>query len=206
MKQLVRNLDNKQVGSVDLKKEIFAFTPRQDIILRVINWQLAGRRSGNHKTKRISEIRGTTAKPWKQKGTGRARAGSLRSPQFRGGAVTFGPLVRDHAKKLPKKVRKLALRSALSAKQEEGKILILDSTTLEKPKTSDLQKKIKQLGIKSALVVDSPKVNENFVLASSNIPQIDILPVRGLNVYDILRRDTLVLTKKTIEDLEKRLK
>ncbi len=205
MKQSVKNLDNKQVGSVDLKKEIFASASRPDIISRVVNWQLAGRRSGNHKTKQISEIRGTTAKPWKQKGTGRARAGSLRSPQFRGGAVIFGPLVRDHGKKLPKKVRKLALRSVLSTKQEEGKILILDSTVLEKPKTSDLRKKIKQLGVKSALVVDSPKVNENFVLASSNIPEIDVLPVIGLNVYDILRRDILVLTKKTIEDLEKRL-
>ena len=200
MKQSVKNLDNKQVGSVDLKKEIFASASRPDIISRVVNWQLAGRRSGNHKTKQISEIRGTTAKPWKQKGTG-----SLRSPQFRGGAVIFGPLVRDHGKKLPKKVRKLALRSVLSTKQEEGKILILDSTVLEKPKTSDLRKKIKQLGVKSALVVDSPKVNENFVLASSNIPEIDVLPVIGLNVYDILRRDILVLTKKTIEDLEKRL-
>jgi|TARA_B100001750_G_C15479484_1_gene584508 large subunit ribosomal protein L4 len=206
MKQLVKNLDNKQVGSVDLKKEIFSSTLRPDIIIRVVNWQLAGRRSGNHKTKQIGEIRGTTAKPWKQKGTGRARSGSLRSPQFRGGAVIFGPLVRNHAKKLPKKVRTLALKSALSAKQEEGKILILDSTILEKPKTSDLRKKIKKLGVKSALFVDSPKVNENFVLASSNIPEIDVLPIVGLNVYDILKRDTLVLTKKTIEDLDKRLK
>ena len=206
MKQLVKNLDNKQVGSVDLKKEIFSSTLRPDIIIRVVNWQLAGRRSGNHKTKQIGEIRGTTAKPWKQKGTGRARSGSLRSPQFRGGAVIFGPFVRNHAKKLPKKVRTLALKSALSAKQEEGKILILDSTILEKPKTSDLRKKIKKLGVKSALFVDSPKVNENFVLASSNIPEIDVLPIVGLNVYDILKRDTLVLTKKTIEDLDKRLK
>ena len=206
MKQLVKNLDNKQAGSVDLKKEIFSSTLRPDIIIRVVNWQLAGRRSGNHKTKQIGEIRGTTAKPWKQKGTGRARSGSLRSPQFRGGAVIFGPLVRNHAKKLPKKVRTLALKSALSAKQEEGKILILDSTILEKPKTSDLRKKIKKLGVKSALFVDSPKVNENFVLASSNIPEIDVLPIVGLNVYDILKRDTLVLTKKTIEDLDKRLK
>ena len=174
MKQLVKNLDNKQVGSVDLKKEIFSSTLRPDIIIRVVNWQLAGRRSGNHKTKQIGEIRGTTAKPWKQKGTGRARSGSLRSPQFRGGAVIFGPLVRNHAKKLPKKVRTLALKSALSAKQEEGKILILDSTILEKPKTSDLRKKIKKLGVKSALFVDSPKVNENFVLASSNLSLIHI--------------------------------
>ena len=151
-------------------------------------------------------ISGTTRKPWKQKGTGRARQGSLRSPQFRGGAVIFGPVVRDHGMGLQKKVRKLALKTALSGKLAEGRLIIVESLTSKELKTKFILTKLEKMGLKNALFIDGTQVDTNFALAVRNLPHIDVLPQQGINVYDILRRDTLVLTKAAIESLEKRLK
>ena len=206
MKAAVKNLDNKDVGNIDLDKAVFGVASRPDILARMVAWQLAKRRAGTHKTLGIGEIRGTTAKPWRQKGTGRARAGSVRSPQFRGGATIFGPVVRDHGHKLPKKVRKLALKTALSVKYAEGKLLVLDSTKLDKPKTSDLAKHVAKLGLGRALIIDGAEVNENFSRAAANLRCIDVLPQQGINVYDILLCDTLVLTRDAVSHLEERLK
>ena len=206
MKVSVKNLDNKDVGNIDLDNAVFGVEFRSDILSRMVNWQLAKRRAGTHKTRGISEIRGTTAKPWRQKGSGRARSGSIRSPQFRGGAVIFGPMVRCHNHKLPKKVRKLAMKTALSAKQAEGKLIVLDSTKLAKPKTSDLIKHLTKFGLGRALVIDGVEVNENFGRAAANLRGIDVLPHQGINVYDILRCDTLVLTRDAVSYLQERLK
>ena len=206
MKVSVKNLDNKDVGNIDLDNAVFGVEFRSDILSRMVNWQLAKRRAGTHKTRGISEIRGTTAKPWRQKGSGRARSGSIRSPQFRGGAVIFGPMVRCHNHKLPKKVRKLAMKTALSAKQAEGKLIVLDSTKLAKPKTSDLIKHLTKFGLGRALVIDGVEVNENFSRAAANLRGIDVLPHQGINVYDILRCDTLVLTRDAVSHLQERLK
>lgn len=206
MKCAVISLDAKEVGSIELSESVFGLPVRADLLNRMVNWQLAKRRAGSHKTKGISEIRGTTAKPYRQKGTGRARAGSLRSPQFRGGAVVFGPVVRSHAFKLPKKVRKLALKTALSAKRADGKLVVLDSTKLPEPKTRELARRIEKLGWSSALVIDGAEVDENFRRAAANIPEIQVLPQQGINVYDILRRDVLVLTKQAVSHLEERLR
>jgi len=206
MKLAVKNLDNQDVGSIDLAEEIFGLEVRKDLLARMVNYQLAKRRSGNHKTKLIGDIAGTTKKPYKQKGTGRARQGSLRSPQFRGGAVIFGPLVRSHAHDLQKKVRKLALKTALSAKQAEGKLIVLDRASVETPKTKALVERFEKLGWTSVLIIDGPEVDEGFARAARNIPKVDVLPQQGANVYDILRRDTLVLTQAAVEHLEARLK
>jgi len=206
MKLAVKNLENKEVGSIELADEVFGVPVRSDILARVVNWQLAKRRSGNHKTKQVWEIQGTTKKPYKQKGTGRARQGSLRSPQFRGGAVIFGPHVRDHGYDLQKKVRALGLRCALSAKQAEGKLIVVEDAKLAEAKTKLLVKQLAGLGWESVLIIDGPAVDQNFALAASNIPKVDLLPQQGANVYDILRRDTLVLTRAAVEHLEARLK
>lgn len=205
MKVAVKSLDNKKVGDIDLSDAIFGVKVRKDVLHRMVNWQLAKRRSGNHKTKQIGEISGTGKKPFSQKGTGQARAGSLRNPHHRGGAVIFGPVVRDHAHSLPKAVRKLALKTALSAKQAEGKIIVLDAATAKSHKTKEMAKALETLGLTSALIVDgTPEVN--FTRAVRNIKNIDVLPEKGINVYDILRRDTLVLTKDAVAQLEARLK
>jgi len=206
MKTTVKNLENKEVGTIDLLDDVFGVTPRRDILTRTVNWQLAKRRSGNHKVKVISEVSGTSKKPWAQKGTGRARQGSLRSPQFRKGGVIFGPVVRDHAHDLPKKVRQLALRMALASKQQDGKLIILDTAKLDNHKTAGLVKKFAALGLKSALIIDGANLDINFSKAARNIPHIDVLPEQGANVYDILRRDILVLTKNAVEQLQERLK
>ena len=206
MKVSIKNLDNKDVGSIELADEVFGAPVRRDILARVVNWQLAKRRAGTHKTKGISDIQGTTKKPWRQKGTGRARQGSLRSPQFRGGAVIFGPVVRDHGFGLQKKVRRLGLKSALSAKQAEGKLVVIEATSVSAPKTKQLAERFKKLGWDSVLIIDGPAVDEGFARAARNIPKVDVLPQQGANVYDILRRDTLVLTRAAVEHLEARLK
>ena len=206
MKTTVKNLENKDVGEIDLIDAVFGVTPRRDILTRTVNWQLAKRRSGNHKTKGISEISGTTKKPWAQKGTGRARQGSLRSPQFRKGGVIFGPVVRDHAHDLTKKVRQLGLCMALSTKQAEGKLIILDAAKVDSHKTKSLAEKFAKLGFTSALIIDGSNLDPNFAKAARNLPQIDVLPEQGANVYDILRRDVLVLTKNAVEQLQERLK
>lgn len=206
MKTTVKNLENKAVGEIDLVDAVFGVEPRRDIITRMVNWQLAKRRSGNHKVKQIGDIAGTTKKPWAQKGSGRARQGSLRSPQFRKGAVIFGPVVRDHAHDLPKKVRQLALCMALSSKQQEGKLIILDSAKTETHKTKALVEKFSKLGLSSALIIDGANLDPNFAKAARNIPHIDVLPEQGANVYDIMRRDVLVLTTNAVEQLQERLK
>lgn len=205
MKIKVTDLNNKSVGEIELNDEIFGLPVRGDLLHRMVGYQLNKRRAGTHKTKGVSEISGTTKKPHKQKGTGRARQGSLRSPQFRGGARIFGPVVRSHATDLPKKVRKLALKTALSAKYAEGKLVILDAATVAEAKTKIVAEKLKAMGLLSALIVDAA-VDEGFARAVRNLPAIDVLPQEGANVYDILRRDSLVLTKAAIADLEARLK
>ncbi len=206
MKLTVRNIDNEEVGDIELADEIFGLPIRRDILARVVNWQLARRRAGTHKAKGISEIRGTTKKPYKQKGTGRARQGSLRSPQFRGGARIFGPLVRSHAFDLQKKVRRLGLKIALSAKQDEGKLVVIDTAHIDEGKTKALQARLAALGGDSVLIIDGSVVEENFARATRNLPRVDVLPQQGANVYDILRRDTLVLTREAVRHLEARLK
>jgi large subunit ribosomal protein L4 len=209
MKLKVTDISNKAQGEVEIDDAVFADifgrTVRKDILARAVNWQLAKRRSGNHKTKEIGDISGTTKKPYAQKGTGNARQGSLRSPQFRGGATIFGPVVRSHAHDLPKKVRKLALKTALSAKHKDGKLVVWSEADAG-GKTKDLAKQFAKLGWNSVLVIDGPEVNTKFALAARNIPNVDVLPQQGANVYDILRRDTLVLTKAAVEHLVERLK
>jgi large subunit ribosomal protein L4 len=197
MKLTVRNLDNQEVGDIELADEVFGLPVRRDILARVVNWQLAKRRAGTHKTKGISDISGTTKKPYKQKGTGRARQGSLRSPQFRGGAVIFGPVVRSHEFDLQKKVRKLGLKTALSAKQAEGKLIVIDEAKVGDAKTKVLRARFDALGWESVLIIDG---------AAVDLPKVDVLPQLGANVYDILRRDTLVLTRDAVQSLEARLK
>ena len=206
MKLKVHSLDNKEVGDIDLADEVFGLPVRTDILARVINWQLAKRRAGTHKAKGISDISGTTKKPYKQKGTGRARQGSLRSPQFRGGAVIFGPVVRSHEFGLQKKVRKLGLKTALSAKQAEGKLVVIDAASVAEAKTKALRAQFATLGWESVLIIDGVTVDEGFAKAARNLPKVDVLPQQGANVYDILRRDTLVLTRAAVEQLEARLK
>jgi 50S ribosomal protein L4, bacterial/organelle len=206
MKATIKNLNNETVGEIELSDDVFGLPSRTDLLARMVNWQLAKRRAGTHKTKTISEISGTGKKPYRQKGTGRARQGSMRSAQFRGGATIFGPVVRSHEHDLTKKVRKLALKTALSTKAAEGKLLVLDAASAESHKTKDLAARLATMGLSSALIIDGANLNENFARASRNIPLIDVLPEQGANVYDILRRDTLVLTRNAVEQLEARLK
>lgn len=207
MKLAVKNLDNKQVGEVELDPAVFGVKVKPAILHRAVVYQLAKRRSGNHQAKTISMISGTTKKPWAQKGTGRARQGSLRSPQFRGGAVIFGPVVRDHAIDLPKKVRKLALKTALSSKVAEGKCIVIDNAKLSSHKTKDAAGKLRGLGVgASALIIDGVNLDENFTRAVGNMPKVDVLPESGANVYDILQHDLLILTVNAVEQLGARLK
>jgi len=206
MKLAVTNLENKKTGEIELAEAVFGLPIRRDILARAVNWQLAKRRQGTHKTKGISDVQGTTKKPWKQKGTGHARQGSLRSPQFRGGAVIFGPVVRSHAHDLPKKVRKLALKTALSSKQAEGKLVVVETLSAKNAKTKEIAGKLGKLGWTSVLLIDGPAVDENFRRAAANLKGVDLLPQQGANVYDILRRDLLVLSKAAVEHLEARLK
>ncbi len=206
MKCDVISLENKKVGSIDLDESVFGLKVRADILARMVNWQLAKRRAGTHKAKTRSEVRGTTAKSHRQKGSGRARRGSNKAPQLRGGGVAFGPVLRSHAHKLPKKVRLLALKTALSSKQADGKLVILSTAKMEKAKTADLAKHVSKLGWRSVLFIDGAETDPNFSRAAANIVGLDVLPSQGANVYDILRRDTLVLTKDAVEQLVERLK
>lgn len=204
MKEKINSIDNKLVREVDLNKSIFGVDYREDILFRMIRYQLAKRRSGNHKTKGVSEISGTTKKPFKQKGTGSARQGSKRSPQMRGGAVIFGPQVRSHSHKLPKKIRSLALKIALSKKLKDGKLKIIDVFKISKAKTSLFKSKLSNLKIDSALFVDGKEIDKNFFLASHNVPNIDVLPVSGINVYDIVKRDFLIISERALESINER--
>ena len=206
MKCDVIDLANKKKGTIELDDAVFGLEIRRDILARAVNWQLAKRQSGNHKTKQRGEVSATKSKPFRQKGSGRARQGTTRAPQMRGGGVVFGPTVRSHAIKLPKQVRRLALKTALSAKQAEGKLVVLDSGATKTPKTKDMVKQLDALDWGKALIIDGAQVDDNLSKATRNIIGIDVLPSGGANVYDILRRDTLVLTKDAVEQLTERLK
>lgn len=206
MKLDVISLENKKAGSVDLDDAIFGLDVRSDLLARAVNWQLAKRRAGTHAVKNRSAVSGGGKKPFKQKGTGSSRQGTSRAPEHRGGGTVFGPTPRSYEHKLPKKVRKLALKTALSAKQASGQLVVLDSAELKAPKTADLNKKLAALGWGSALVIDGAEVNKNFALAAGNIVGVDVLPSQGANVYDILRHDTLVLTQDAVAKLQERLK
>jgi large subunit ribosomal protein L4 len=206
MKLDITTLGGEAAGSVDLSDDIFGLEPRLDILHRCINWQLAKRRAGTHKVKNRAEIWRTGKKMYKQKGTGGARHGSARVPQFRGGGRAFGPLVRSHAIELPKKVRALALRHALSSKAKDGGIVVLDAASVAEGKTKALKLAFAKLGLANALIIDGSQVDATFALAARNIPDIDVLPVQGINVYDIMRRQKLVLTRAAVDALEARFK
>ena len=205
MQVSVITLDNAPAGQAELPDELFAIAPRADIMARVVHWQLAKRRAGTHKVKGMGEVSGTTRKPYRQKGTGSARQGSLRAPQFRKGGVVHGPVVRDHGYSLNKKVRRLGLISALSQKAKDGKLIVLDAATADQSaKTSTMAKQVKALGWTKALVIDA-EVNDHFLRVLRNIPGMDALPTAGANVYDILNHDVLVLTRAGVEALKERL-
>ena len=206
MELTVKTLDGSEAGSVTLSDAIFGLEPRADIIARCVQWQLNRRQAGTHKAKGRAEIWRTGKKLVRQKGSGGARHGSARAPQFRGGGRSFGPVVRSHEHELPKRVRALALRHALSAKAKDGAILVVDNTAVGEAKTKALKASFEKLGLGNALFIDGAEVNANFALAARNIPNIDVLPVQGINVYDILRREKLVLTKAAVDALEARFK
>jgi len=206
MKMDITSLDGQTDGSIELSDSIFGLKPREDLIARMVRYQLAKRRAGTHQTKGRAEIARTGKKLYKQKGTGSARHGSARVPQFRGGGRAFGPVTRSHAHDLPKKVRALALRHALSAKAADGDIIVWTSASVPEAKTKMLKARFQALGIENALIIDGAAVEQNFSLAARNIPMIDVLPIQGLNVYDILRRNKLVLTKAAVDALELRFK
>ncbi|MBA3043232.1 MAG: 50S ribosomal protein L4 [Alphaproteobacteria bacterium] len=202
----VTTLEGKDAGKVSLSDAIFGLDPREDILARMIRYQLANKRQGTHKTKTRAEVSRTGAKMYKQKGTGRARHHSARAPQFRGGGKAHGPVVRSHAHDLPKKVRALALRHALSAKLKSEDLIIVDQLVSAEAKTKALVGNFETLGLTNALVIGGAEIDSNFKLAAANIPNIDVLPVQGINVYDILRRGKLVLSKAAVEALEERFK
>jgi large subunit ribosomal protein L4 len=202
----ITSFDGENAGSLELDDAIFGLAPREDLIARMVRYQLAKRRVGTHQTLGRSNIARTGKKLYKQKGTGSARHGSARVPQFRGGGRAFGPVVRSHAHDLPKKLRVLALKHALSAKAKEGQIMVFAEVRSTDAKTNSLRTSLQKLGLTNALIIDGTEVATNFQLAARNIPQIDILPVQGINVYDIIRREKLVLTKAAIEVLEARFK
>lgn len=206
MKADVIKLDAKKAGSINLSDDVFGLTPRADILQRVVRYQLAKRQQGTHKVKTRSETSYSTKKIYNQKGTGGARHGDRNAPIFRKGGVYKGPTPRSHAHDLTKKFRKLGLKHALSAKVAAGELVILDEAAMKEAKTGSLAKAIKNLGWKRTLIIDGAELDANFALAARNIDSVDVLPSAGANVYDILRRDTLVLTKAGVEALEARLK
>ncbi|MFC0409294.1 50S ribosomal protein L4 [Roseomonas elaeocarpi] len=204
MQVKVITLDNGQAGEIELPEELFGAAPRSDIMARVVHWQLAKRRAGTHKVKGMGEVSGTTKKPYRQKGTGNARQGSLRAPQYRTGGVVHGPVVRDHGYSLNKKVRRLGLISALSQKAADGKLVVIEVPAEADAKTATLAKQVKALGWTSALVVDATPA-EGFVRAARNLPKFQVMPTVGANVYDILNHDVLAVTRAGIEALKERL-
>lgn len=206
MKAEVITLDAKRAGDVDLDDGIFALPERADILQRVVVWQLAKRRAGTHKVKTRSEIAGTTKRIGKQKGGGTARHGAGKVSQFRSGGRAFGPVVRSHAHGLPKKIRLLGLKTALSSKLANGNLIVIEDIDLKDARTKDLKARLAKLGLKRVLFIDGTEVNKNFLLAANNIPYVDALPTQGANVYDILRAEKLVLTKAAVESLTERLK
>jgi large subunit ribosomal protein L4 len=205
MELKVKNWENAEVGSLQVSDAVFGATVRADILHRVVNWQLAKRRAGTHKVKERGEVDRTKSKWFRQKGSGRARHGSQNANLFRGGGISHGPRVRDHGFSLPKKIRALGMCCALSAKAQAGQLIIIDSGEAGSYRTKDLKAKLDALGIKSALVVSGPTVDENLRRAASNLIGIDVLPQQGANVYDILRRESLVMTREAVEHLQNRL-
>jgi large subunit ribosomal protein L4 len=206
MEVQVTTLDGEEAGAVELPEAIFGLTPRPDIIQRCVVWQLSRRQRGTHAVKNRAEINRTGKKIYRQKGSGGARHGSARANLFRGGGRSFGPLVRSHAIDLPKKVRALALKHALSAKAQDGGVIVIDKVALAEGKTKTLKGRFAKLGLDNALIIDDAELDQAFSLAARNLPNIDVLPVQGLNVYDILRRTKLVLTKAALDALEARFK
>jgi large subunit ribosomal protein L4 len=206
MKIDITTLNGGQAGSVELNDTIFGLEPRPDILQRCVRWQLAKRRAGTHAVKNRSDVSRTTKKLYKQKGTGNARHGAASAPQFRGGGRAFGPQVRSHEHDLPKKVRALALKHALSAKARDASLIVVDEVKLGEAKTKALRDTFGKLGLANALIIAGSKVDENFGRAARNLPNIDVLPVQGINVYDILRREKLVLARAAVDALEARFK
>ena len=206
MKMDVQTLDAKKSGSVDLDAGVFGLEPRKDILHRMVRYQLAKRQSGNHPVQERGDVSKTTKRIGRQKGGGTARHGNGSVSQFRGGAKAHGPRSRSHAIDLPKKVRAMALRHALSSKASSKELIIIDDAAMKAPKTAELRKQLAGLGITNGLIVGGSSLDENFAKAASNIPNLDVLPSQGANVYDILKRHTLVLTKQAVQDLEARLK
>ena len=206
MELKITTLEGKDAGKVTLSDEIFGLEPRKDLIQRCVVWQLSRRQAGTHKVKNRAEIWRTGKKMYRQKGTGGARHGSARVNLFRGGGRSFGPVVRSHAIDLPKKVRALALRHALSAKAKDGGIVVIDTIAVKEAKTGALLKQFGELGFANALIIGGAEVDANFAMAARNIPNVDVLPVQGINVYDILRRQKLVLTRDAVDALEARFK
>jgi large subunit ribosomal protein L4 len=206
MELQVKTLDGAEAGTITLSDAIFGLEPRVDLIQRVINWQLAKRRAGTHKVKTRAEISRSGKKIYKQTGTGSARHGSARVPQFRGGGRAHGPVVRSHEHDLPKKVRALGLRHALSAKVAGQSLVVIDRAVAVDPKTKALAEKFEKLGFANVLIIGGVEIDANFGLAARNIPNVDVLPVQGLNVYDILRRQTLVLTRDAVDAIEARFR
>ncbi len=205
MKANITTLDAKENGTIELKDSVFGLEPRADILQRMVVYQLSRRQAGTHQTKTRSEINGTTRKSVRQKGSGGARHASRKANIFRGGGKAHGPVQRSHAKKLPRKFRSLALKHALSSKQKASELIVLEDASLKEPKTANLRKKFAKLKLNSALIIDGVELNPNFVLAARNIAHIDVLPIAGINVYDILRREKLVITKAALQALEARL-
>jgi large subunit ribosomal protein L4 len=206
MKADVKTLDASSAGSIELNDEVYALEPRIDILQRMVRYQLSKRQAGTHKAKGRSEVSGPNKKIYKQKGTGQARHGNDKPPQFRGGGRAFGPVPRSHAHDLTKKVRALALRHALSSKAKANALIVLDKAEIAEAKTGELRGKFSGLGLANALIIDGASLQDNFAMAARNIPNVDVLPVQGINVYDILRRDKLVLTRAAVEALEERFK
>jgi large subunit ribosomal protein L4 len=205
MELTVKNWENADVGTLPVSDDVLGADVRTDILHRVVNWQLAKRRAGTHKVKERSEVNVTKTKWFRQKGSGRARHGAKNANLFRGGGVSHGPRVRDHGHSLPKKIRAMGMRSALSAKAQSGKLIVLDSAASDSQKTKDLKARLDAMGIGSALVVAGPEVDANLRMAASNLIGVDVLPQQGANVYDILRRESLVISREALEHLQERL-
>lgn len=206
MKLAVKTIENKAAGDIELDDAVFGVEVKQDILHKMVNYQLAKRRQGSAKVKQRHEVSGTGKKPWSQKGTGRARAGDLKRNIDRGGATVFGPIPRSFAKSMPKKMRQLALKTALSSKAQDGKLIILDDAKAKDHKTKPMAAALAKFDLTSALIVTGEEIDVNFGRATANLPRIDVVPTQGANVYDILRRDTLVLTKDAVKNLTEKLK
>lgn len=206
MDLVIKTFDGKEAGKIKLPKDVFGLDPREDLLQRVVRWQLARRQQGTHQSQSRADVSRTGAKMYKQKGTGRARHSSARAPQFRGGGKAHGPVARSHAHDLPKKIRALGLRHALSVKMQTKDLIIVDELSVKEAKTGVLVAGFAKLGLENALLIGGKEIDVNFSRAASNIPNVDVLSVQGINVYDILRRGKLVLSKAAVEALEERFK